>query len=76
MLMRIFGPRRDAVTGEWRRTHNEDLCAHYSSVNIIRVIKSMGRSCSTYERVDKCIQGRRSLERPRHRWVGYIKIGL
>jgi len=37
VLRRIFGPRRDEVTGEWRRLHNEDL---YSSPNIVRVIKS------------------------------------
>ena len=37
VLRRIFGPRRDEVTGEWRRLYNEDL---YSSHNIVRVIKS------------------------------------
>ena len=40
MLRRIFGPRRDEVTGEWRRLHNEDLNDLYSSPNIVRVIKS------------------------------------
>ena len=38
--MRIFGPRRDEVTGEWRRLHNEELNDLYSSTNIVRVIKS------------------------------------
>ena len=39
MLRRIFGPKRDDVTGEWRRLHNEELYALYFSPNIIRVIK-------------------------------------
>jgi hypothetical protein len=40
LLRRIFGPKRDDVTGEWRRLHNKELCALYSLPNIIRVIKS------------------------------------
>ena len=40
VLRRIFGPRRDEVTGEWRRLHNEELNYLYSSPNIVRVIKS------------------------------------
>jgi hypothetical protein len=40
VLKRIFGPKRDEVTGEWRRLHNKKLYALYSSPNIIRVIKS------------------------------------
>ena len=40
VLRRIFGPRRDEVTGEWRRMHNEELNGLYSSPNIVRVIKS------------------------------------
>ena len=39
-LGRIFGPRRDEVTEEWRRLHNEELNDLYSSPNIVRVIKS------------------------------------
>jgi hypothetical protein len=39
VLRRIFGPKRDEVTGEWGRMHNKELYAVYSSPNIIRVIK-------------------------------------
>jgi hypothetical protein len=40
VLRRIFGPKKDEVTGEWRRLHKKELYALYSSPNIIRVIKS------------------------------------
>jgi hypothetical protein len=40
VLRRIFGPKRDEVTGDWRRLHNEELNGLYSSPNILRVIKS------------------------------------
>jgi len=40
VLRRIFGPRREEVTGEWRRLHNEELNDLYSSPNIVRVINS------------------------------------
>jgi hypothetical protein len=39
-VLRIFGPKRDDVTGEWRKLHNEELHNLYSSPNIIRMIKS------------------------------------
>jgi hypothetical protein len=51
VLKRIFGPKRDELTVEWRRLHNDELYALYSSPNNIRVIKSrkqMGRTCGTY----------------------------
>ena len=40
VLRRIFGPKRDGVTGEWRKLHNEELKVLYPSPNIVRVIKS------------------------------------
>jgi hypothetical protein len=40
VLRRIFGPKRDEVTGDWRRLHNEELNDPYSSPNIIQLIKS------------------------------------
>jgi len=45
---RIFGPRRDEVTGEWRTLHNEELNDLYSSPNIVRVIKSKGMRWAGY----------------------------
>jgi len=40
MVLRMFGPRRDEVTGEWRRLHNEEINDLYCSPNIVRMIKS------------------------------------
>jgi hypothetical protein len=39
VLRRIFGPKRDEVTGEWRKLHNEELHDLYSSPSIIRIVK-------------------------------------
>ena len=40
VLRRVFGPKRDEVTGEWRKLHNEELSDLYCSHNIVRVIKA------------------------------------
>jgi hypothetical protein len=60
VLRRIFGPKRDEITGEWRRLHNEELIDLYSSPNIVRVIKfenEMGGACSAYGGEERCVQG-------------------
>jgi hypothetical protein len=60
VLRRIFGPKRDTVTGEWRRLHSKELYALYLSPNIIWVIKSrrqVGGACSMNGGEERCIQG-------------------
>jgi hypothetical protein len=87
MLRRIFGPRRDEVTGEWRRLHNEELNDLYSSPNIVRVIKSrrmrwaghvarMGKERGVYRFWVGKPEGRRPLGRPRRRWMDNIRMDL
>jgi hypothetical protein len=46
VLRRIFGPKRDEVTGEWRKLHNEELNDLYSPPTIVRVIKSRRMRCA------------------------------
>ena len=78
VLKRIFGPRRDEVTGEWRRLHNEEQNDLYSSPNIVRVIKSrrmrwaghvarMGGERGVYRALVGKPEGKRPLGRPRRR---------
>jgi hypothetical protein len=60
VLRRIFGPKRDEATGEWRRLHNEELNDLYSSPHIIRVIKSRimrwAGHVARMGRKERCIQ--------------------
>jgi hypothetical protein len=69
VLRKIFGPKRDEVTGEWRRLHNEELYDLYSSPNIIRVIKSRGISWAGHEArmVDRRGASRVLVEKPEGR---------
>jgi len=87
VLRRIFGRRRDEVTGEWRRLHNEELNDLYSSSNIVRVIKSRRMRWAGHvarmgeERVVCRVlvgnpEGKRPLGKPRRRWVDNIRIDL
>jgi len=87
VLRRIFGPRRDEVTGEWRRLHKEKLNYLYSSPNIVRVIKWRRIRWAGHvarvveERVMYRVlvgkpEGRRPLGTPRHKWVENTKTDL
>jgi len=78
VLRRIFGPRKDEVTGEWRRLHNEELNDLYCSPNNVRVIKSrtmrwaghvarMGEERGVYRVLVGKPEGRRPVGRPRRR---------
>jgi len=87
VLRRIFGPRRDEVTGEWRTVHIEELNDLYCSPNIVRVIKSrrmkwaghvarMGEERVVYRFLVGKPEGRRPLGRPRRRWLDNIRMDL
>jgi hypothetical protein len=87
VLRRIFGPKRDEVTVEWRRLHKEELNDLYSSPTIIRVIKSrrmrwaehvahMGKGRGACRILVGRPEGRRPLGRPRHRWEDNIEMDL
>jgi len=87
VLRRIFGPRRDEVTGEWTRLHNEELNDLYTSPNIVWVIKSRrmrwaghvartGEERGAYRVLVGKPKVKRPLVRPRRRWVDNIRMDL
>jgi hypothetical protein len=86
-VLRIFGPTRDEVMGDWRKLHNEELHNLYSSPNIIRMIKSrrmtwaghvaqMGENRNAYRILVGKPDRKRRLRRPRHRWADSVKMDL
>ena len=87
VLRRIFGPKRDAVTGEWRKLYNEKLNDLYSSPNIFWVIKStrmrwvghvacMGERIGAYRVLVGKPEGKRPLGSPRRRWENNNKMDV
>jgi hypothetical protein len=86
-LRRISGPKRDEVTGEWRKLHSEELHNLYSSPDIIRQVKSrrmrweghvsrMGGERKVYKVLVGKPEGRRPLGRPRRRWEDGVRMDL
>jgi hypothetical protein len=87
VLRRVFGPKRDDVTGEWRKLHNAELSDMYSLPNIVRVVKSrrmrwaghvarMGEERSVHRVLVGKPEGKRPVGRPRRRWEDNIKMYL
>ncbi|KAJ4429378.1 hypothetical protein ANN_21535 [Periplaneta americana] len=87
VLRKIFGAKRDEVTGEWRKLHNAELHALHSSPGIVRNIKSrrlrwaghvarMGESRNAYRVLVGSPEGKRLLGKPRRRWEDNIKMDL
>ena len=87
VMRRVFGPKRDEVTGEWRKLHSEELNDPYSSPNIVQVIKSRrmrwaghvahtGEGRGVFRSLVGKPGGKRPLGRPRRRWEDNIKMDL
>ena len=87
VLKRVFGPKRDEVTGERRKLHNEELSDLYSLPNIVRVVKSrrmrwaghvarMGEGRGVHRVLIGKPERKRPLGRPRRRWEDNIKMEL
>jgi hypothetical protein len=87
VLRRLFGPKRDEVTGEWRKLHNEELNDLYSLPNIVRVVKSrrlrweghvarMGEGRGVHRVLVGKPEEKKPLGRPRRRWEDNIKMDL
>jgi hypothetical protein len=87
VLRRIFGPKRDEVTGEWRKLHSEELHNLYSSPDIIRQVKSrrmrwaghvtrMGEERKVYQVLVGKPEGKKPLGKPRRRWEDWVRMDL
>jgi len=87
VLRRVFGPKWDEVTGEWRKLHNEELNDLYPLPNILRVVESrrmrwaghvvrMGEDRGVHRLLVGKPEGKRPLGRPRRRWEDNIKMYL
>jgi hypothetical protein len=86
VLRKIYGPKRDEVTGDWRKLHNDELHGLYSSPSIVRVIKARRmRWAGHVARIEEVRGGNsvlvgrpegRKQGRPRHRWEDNIKMDL
>jgi hypothetical protein len=87
VMSRVFGRKRDEVTGEWRKLHNEELNGLYSLPNIVRVVKSrrtrwagyvsrMGEERGVHRVLVGKPEGKRPLGRHRRRWEDNIKMDL
>jgi hypothetical protein len=87
VLRRVFGPKRDEVTGEWKKLHNEELNDLYSSPNIVRVVKSrsmrwaghvarIGAEREVHRVLVGKPEGKRPLGRPRRIWEENIKTDV
>jgi hypothetical protein len=86
VLRKIFGPTRDEVMGGWRKLHNAELRDLYSSLSIIRMIKSRRmrwvghvarmETRKTYRLLVGKAEGKRPLGRPRRRWMDNIRMDL
>jgi hypothetical protein len=81
-LRRIFEPKRDEVTGDWKIQHNEELRNLYSSPNRIRMMRwaghvaRMGETRNVYGILMGKPEGKRPVRRPRRRWVDHTKMDL
>jgi len=86
-VLRIFGPKRDEIRGEWRKLHNEELNDLYPSPSIVRVIKSrrmrwaglvalVRERKGVYRTFMGKPEGKRPLGGPRHRWEDNIGMDL
>jgi hypothetical protein len=87
VLRRIFGPKRNGVSGGWRKLHNGELHNLYSSPSIIRIIKlrrmrwaghvaRIGEKGNVYRLLVGKPEGKRPLGRTRRRWMHNIKVDL